>query len=439
VADSFDAPGTRRGIPFSEVAPSSKLGTVLTLSGLATEVSAREVGLDPDRLARLDRYLDNYVAAGRQKGSLIAICRGGKLAHVSMRGTRDEAAGLPVEADTVWRIYSMTKPITSVAAMMLYEEGALSLFDPVSKYIPSFEHVRVYRQGSAVSMVSAPAAEPMLIWHLLTHTAGLTYDFMFSHPVDELYRKTECDTISPYGPTLVQMCDRWASIPLLFEPGTSWNYSVGVDVLGRVVEVASGQSLDQFFSSRIFEPLGMRDTGFTMPESEAHRLSRLYMPDPKTGLAVLSPLDRPRTQKPNMLAGGAGLVSTASDYLRFTNMLLGRGELEGVRLLAPHTVDLMASNQLPGGALMGPPFGRPLLGVGNEGRGFGLGFSVLVDPIKARSISSRGEYAWGGAAGTAFWVDPAEELTVVFCTQGIFAMDDFSYTLRQLVYQALVG
>jgi len=218
VADSFDAPGTRRGIPFSEVAPSSKLGTVLTLSGLATEVSAREVGLDPDRLARLVRYLDNYVAAGRQKGSLIAICRGGKLAHVSMRGTRDEAAGLPVEADTVWRIYSMTKPITSVAAMMLYEEGALSLFDPVSKYIPSFEHVRVYRQGSAVSMVSAPAAEPMLIWHLLTHTAGLTYDFMFSHPVDELYRKAECDTISPYGPTLVQMCDRWASIPLLFEP-----------------------------------------------------------------------------------------------------------------------------------------------------------------------------------------------------------------------------
>jgi CubicO group peptidase (beta-lactamase class C family) len=388
----------------------------------------------------LDRYLDAYVAAGRQQGSLIVISRRGKIAHLSMRGYRDAAAGLPVEAATIWRIYSMTKPITSVAAMMLYEEGGLSLFDPVAKFIPAFEHARVYRQGSVATMVSAPASEPMLVWHLLTHTSGLTYDFLFNHPIDEMYRQAGFGTGASTEYTLAEACERWASIPLLFEPGTAWNYSVSTDVLGRVVEVASGKSLDEFFATRIFDPLGMRDTAFRISEADRQRLSCLYAPDPETGQAVATPnRDHDRTQPPRMLSGGGGLLSTAGDYLRFTQMLLRRGELDGVRLLSPRTVDLMVANHLPGGALITPPFGRPLLGVGNEGRGFGLGFAVLVDPVAAKTLASRGEYSWGGAAGTAFWVDPAAELTVVFCTQVLFARDEVGYTLRQLVYQALVN
>jgi CubicO group peptidase (beta-lactamase class C family) len=268
----------------------------------------------------------------------------------------------------------------------------------------------------------------------------LTYDFYFNHPVDEMYRNAGFGTPAAAEYTLEEACDRWASIPLLFEPGTTWNYSVSTDVLGRVVEVASGQSLDRFFATRIFEPLGMRDTAFGVSASDRPRLTRLYAPDPQTGQAVAAPnLERHAIEQPKMLSGGGGLVSTAADYVRFTHMLLRRGELDGVRLLAPRTVDLMAANHLPGGALITPPFGRPLLGASNEGRGFGLGFAPLVDPVAAKSLSSRGEYCWGGAAGTAFWVDPAQELTVVFCTQVLFARDEFSYSLRQLVYQALVN
>ena len=407
---------------------------------LAVEVDPRQLGFDPERLARLDCYLDAYVAAGRQKGSLIAITRHGKVAHLSLRGHRDDAAGLPVGVDTIWRIYSMTKPITSVAAMMLYEEGKLSLFDPVAKFIPSFENLRVYRQGSVATMISVPASEPMLIWHLMTHTSGLTYDFYFNHPVDEMYRNAGFGTPVAAEYTLAEACDRWAAIPLLFEPGTEWNYSVSTDVVGRVVEVASGQSLDHVFATRIFEPLGMHDTGFSVRAENRDRLTRLYAPDPSTRQAIAAPnLERHPVDHPKMLSGGGGLLSTAADYQRFTQMLIRRGELDGVRLLAPRTVDLMAANHLPGGALITPPFGRPLLGASNEGRGFGLGFAPLVDPVAARSISSLGEYCWGGAAGTAFWVDPAQDLTVVFCTQVLFARDEFSYHLRQLVYQALVS
>ena len=415
--------------------------TLTRSNPLAVEVDPREAGFDPDRLARLDRFLDAYVAAGRQKGNLIVISRHGKTAHVSMRGYRDESAGLPVEHDTIWRMYSMTKPITSVAAMMLYEEGALSLFDPVAKFIPAFEHARVYRQGPAANMVSAPVSQPMLVWHLMTHTSGLTYDWYFTHPVDELYRNAGFGTPAALEYTLQEACDRWAAIPLLFEPGTAWNYSVSSDVLGRVVEVASGQSLDKFFASRIFEPLGMRDTAFVVPPDDQQRLTRLYAIDPTTHQAVLAAphLERRGLDQPKMLSGGGGLVSMAADYLRFTNLLLGRGEFDGLRLLSPQTVSLMSANHLPGGALVTPPFGRPLVGPSNEGRGFGLGFAPLVDPVAAKTLSSKGEYCWGGAAGTAFWVDPEKDLTVVFCTQVYFAADEFSYTLRQLVYQALVN
>jgi CubicO group peptidase (beta-lactamase class C family) len=411
-----------------------------TTAAMTPEVEAREVGLDPGRLERLDRYLDGLVANGRHRGSMVVVTRGGKVAHVSARGDRDADAGVPVEADTIWRIYSMTKPITSVAAMMLYEEGALALTDPVAKFIPSFADVRVYRKGAAAAPVTAPAAEEMTVWHLLTHTAGLTYSWQFANPVDEAYR------IAGFLPDLrceydlAEACDRWAALPLLFEPGTEWNYSHATDVVGRIIELVSGQSLDEFFAQRICAPLGMSDTGFAVPEAEQGRLAALYFHDPQTAKAVPNPAPDPiSAERPRFLAGGHGLVSTAADYHRFTQMLLRRGELDGVRLLAPRTVDLMTTNHLPDNQTL-TEFGRPLLDlVLNEGYGFGLGLSPLVDPIAAKTLSAAGEYRWEGAAGTAFWVDPAEELTVLFFTQALFGPDDMWVAMRPLVYQALVG
>ena len=411
-----------------------------TTTALATEVAPEEVGLDPGRLARLDAYLDGFVANGRHKGSLLAITRGGRIAHVSHRGQRDAEAGLPVEPDTIWRIYSMTKPITSVAAMMLYEEGALSLFDPVAKFIPSFEDLRVYRHGMAAAPVTVRAAEPMLVWHLLTHTSGLTYGFQQANAVDEAYRAAGFFLDPPPEHDLASACDVWAGLPLLFEPGTEWNYSVSTDVVGRIVEVVSGQSLADFFAQRIFAPLGMTDTGFSVADAERPRLTALYAHDPESATAVLYPgVDVVSAQRPKLLAGGHGLASTAADYHRFTQMLLRRGELDGVRLLAPRTVDLMTANHLPGNATL-TEFGRPLLDlVVNEGYGFGLGLSPLVDPVAAKTLSVAGEYRWEGAAGTAFWVDPAADMTVLFFTQVLFGSDDAWMGMRPLVYQALVG
>jgi CubicO group peptidase (beta-lactamase class C family) len=411
-----------------------------TTAALTAEVEPEEVGLDSERLARLDAYLDGLVAGGSQKGSLVVITRRGRIAHVSHRGHRDPDAGQAVEPDTIWRIYSMTKPITSVAAMMLYEEGALSLFDPVAKFIPSFGDLRVYRHGMAAAPVTARAAEPMLVWHLLTHTSGLTYGFQQTNAVDEAYRAAGFFLDPPPAHDLASACDVWAALPLLFEPGAEWNYSVSTDVVGRIVEVVSGQSLDEFFAQRIFAPLGMTDTGFRVSDAQRARLTGLYMHDPETGAAVPYPgVDPISSEPPKLLAGGHGLASTAADYHRFTQMLLRRGELDGVRLLAPRTVDLMTANHLPHNATL-TQFGRPLLDlVINEGYGFGLGLSPLVDPIAAKTLSAAGEYRWEGAAGTAFWVDPAAEMTVLFFTQVLFGSDEAWVGMRPLVYQALVG
>ena len=411
-----------------------------TTAALATEVAPEEVGLDPGRLARLDAYLDGFVANGRHKGSLLVVTRGGRIAHVSHRGQRDAEAGLPVEPDTIWRIYSMTKPITSVAAMMLYEEGALSLFDSVAKFIPSFEDLRVYRHGMAAAPVTLRAAEPMLVWHLLTHTSGLTYGFQQANAVDEAYRAAGFFLDPPPEHDLASACDVWAGLPLLFEPGGEWNYSVSTDVVGRIVEVVSGQSLADFFAERIFEPLGMTDTGFSVSDADRPRMTALYAHDAASATAVPYPgVDVISAERPKLLAGGHGLASTAADYHRFTQMLLRRGELDGVRLLAPRTVELMTANHLPGNATL-TEFGRPLLDLAcNEGYGFGLGLSPLVDPIAAKTLSVAGEYRWEGAAGTAFWVDPAADMTVLFFTQVLFGSDDAWIGMRPLVYQALVG
>src|SRR4051794_16686197 len=333
----------------------------------------------------------------------------------------------------------MTKPVTSVAAMMLWEEGAFELTDPVSRFIPEFESSRVWAGGSALKPVTAPVVEPMRIWHLLTHTSGLTYGFHYAHPVDALYRDAGFEWGFPRGLDLAGSCAAWAGLPLLFQPGAEWNYSVSTDVLGRVVEVASGMSLDEFFASRIFGPLGMTDTGFVARDPS--RLPPLYSPDPSTRLAVENEaMGRAALHEPDALSGGGGLVATAADYHRFALMLLGEGALDGVRLLAPRTVRLMTANHLPGGLDL-HTFGRPLFAeTPFYGVGFGLGFSVVLDAVAGQSASSVGEFAWGGAASTAFWVDPSERLTALFFTQLLPSSTwPIRSELRQLVYQALVG
>ena len=409
------------------------------MADLKVEVEAAEVGFDEGRLARIDRHFARYVDDGRLPGWLIAVSRGGRIVHLGTYGQRDVEAGTPVELDSLFRIYSMTKPVTSVAAMMLYEEGAFELRDPVSRFIPSFADMRVYRSGSALSPGTEPAVEPVRIWHLLTHTSGLTYGFHHATPVDAMYRAAGFEFAGPAGADLAACCDLWASIPLLFQPGTEWNYSVSTDVLGRVVEVVSGRSLDEFFAERIFRPLGMTDTAFHVAGADADRLAALYMADPGTRRAVrFDTMGQAALAPPAFLSGGGGLVSTAADYHRFSQMLLGGGELDGVRLLGNRTLRYMTRNHLPGGADL-EAFGRPLFAeVSFEGVGFGLGFSVVDDPVKTKVLSSAGEFAWGGLASTAFWIDPAEEITGLFLTQLVpSSTHPIRPQLKQLVYQAL--
>ena len=407
---------------------------------LHVEVDPADAGFATERLRRIDEHFDHYVERELLPGWLLVVARDGRIVHVGASGRRDLETGAPVELDTIWRVYSMTKPVTSVAAMMLHEEGAFELKDPVERFLPEFGDLRVWRGGTPAKPVTEPVTEPVRMWHLLTHTSGLTYGFHHAHPVDALYREAGFEWTMPPGVDLEGCCARWAGLPLLFQPGQEWNYGVSTDVLGRVVEVLEGRPLDAVLAERIFGPLGMSDTGFSVPQDQHDRLAALYTPDPATGRAVRSDaLGQVALRPPACLSGGGGLVSTARDYHRFAQMLLGEGELDGVRLLGSRTVRYMRRNHLPGGADL-ERFGRPLFAETTfDGVGFGLGFSVVEDPVAGRFPSSVGEFAWGGAASTAFWVDPVERMTVLFLTQLLpSSTHPIRSQLHQLVHQALV-
>jgi CubicO group peptidase (beta-lactamase class C family) len=409
------------------------------MADFGIDVDPAEVGMDARRLRRIDTHFRRYVDDGRLAGWQVMVSRHGKVAHLASHGLADKEAGRPVEADTLWRIYSMTKPITSIAAMMLWEEGAFELTDPISRWLPEFSQPRVYTGGPATKPVTVPATEPIRVWHLLTHTAGLTYGFLRVHVTDEIYRLRGFDIGVPEGFDLAACVRAWAELPLAFQPGAEWNYSVATDVLGRLVEVISGQSLDAFFAERILGPLGMTETTFGCPEDKRGRLAALYRMGPGLTQPVRSDGLGRCPMPPSWLSGGGGLVSTIRDYTRFTWMLLNEGKLEGVRLLSPRTLRYMTRNHLPGGADL-TAYGRPLFAETRyDGVGFGLGFAVLLDPVAHRTLTSVGEYHWGGMASTAFWVDPAEQLTVVFMTQ-LLPSSTYSIRpqLRQLVYQALI-
>jgi CubicO group peptidase (beta-lactamase class C family) len=410
------------------------------MADFGINVDPAEVGFDAARLGRIDKHFAAYVDDGRLPGYQIAVSRRGGIAHLASYGSADIEAGRPVETDTLWRIYSMTKPITSVAAMMLYEQGAFELTDPISRWLPEFAAPRVYVGGPATKPSTVPATEPIRVWHLLTHTAGLTYAFHRVHVTDEIYRNAGFDLGSPHGLDLAGCVRAWAALPLAFEPGTEWLYSVATDVLGRLVEIWSGQPLDAFLSEQIFGPLEMTDTAFSVPLEDHGRLAALYAMAPGlTEKVRYDALGEPYKQPPKWFSGGGGLVSTSSDYMRFCHLLLRGGELDGRRLLSPRTVRYMSRNHLPGGADLAA-FGRPLSSETRyDGVGFGLGLAVTDDPVAAKVLSNPGESYWGGMASTAFWIDPAEDLAVVFMTQ---LLPSSTYPLRpqlrQLVYQALV-
>lgn len=402
-----------------------------------------DVGLCATKLANIPNYFGSYVDRGKLAGVSTLVARGGKIAHFDTVGLRDRENSLPMEKDTIFRIYSMSKPITSVALMMLYEEGHFQLSHEVSRYIPSFANLKVWDGGTAEDYRTKPCERPMTIRDLLTHTSGLTYGFMHVHPVDEMYRVAGIDgAATANGMNLEEFCDKLSEIPLLFSPGTQWCYSVATDVCGRLVEVLSGRPLDEFFQSRIFDPLGMVDTGFTVPAEKLSRFAANYEKHPKTKeVRLFDSADEHSTYaKPKpFLSGGGGLTSTMIDYWRFCQMFLNGGELDGVRILSPKTVDYMTLNHLPGGKTLPEMDQSAFSETGSDGMGFGLGFSVVIDAAEAQAVTSEGNHSWGGAASTYFWIDPEEDLIGILMTQ---LMPSRAYPLRpqmqQLVYGALL-
>lgn len=402
------------------------------------EVDPIDVGLDPERLGRIDTHFRRYVDDGRLAGYQVLVARRGKVAHLSSHGHRDREAELPIEPDTLFRIYSMTKPITSVALMMLWEEGAFQLRDPVSRFLPAFAETPVWHGGWTEEPELVPQAAPMQIAHLFTHTSGLTYGFHHTHPTDELYRNAGYDLGAPKGTTLAEACDAWAGLPLRFQPGTRWNYGVSTDVLGRLVEVLSGQSLDEFLRVRIFEPLGMTETAFDAI-GRTDRLAALYIPDGSKQAVRFDHIGSEVTRPVTFLSGGGGLVSTIGDYHRFLRCILGGGALDGARILGPRTLALMSRNHLPGGVDMAAIAEDGMTELAREGTGFGLGFAVMLEPAAAKMAASVGDLAWGGAASTGFFVDAAEDLAAIYMTQLMpSSTHPLRPELRSLVHQAII-
>jgi CubicO group peptidase (beta-lactamase class C family) len=344
------------------------------------KVTPEDLGLSAARLVKIDLLTQDYIDQAKLPGTITLVARHGKIAHFECQGKMDIEADKPMEEDTIFRIYSMSKPITSVALMMLYEDGHFQLDDPLSRYIPAFEHMEVFISGNKDEYKTQAADRQITIRDLLTHTSGLTYGFMRSSVVDSLYRRDKVEE----SENLQEMVDKLAELPLLFSPGTRWNYSVATDVCGRLVELISGESFDHYLQEQIFEPLRMVDTAFTVPENKIHRFAANYERTVDNGLRLFdSPESSPYTKKVTNFSGGGGLVSTAQDYLRFAQMLLNKGELDGQRILGRKTVDLMTSNHLPENGDLSS-MGQPVFSeTPYDGIGFGLGFSVMLDPAKA--------------------------------------------------------
>jgi CubicO group peptidase (beta-lactamase class C family) len=398
-------------------------------------------GFDPARLQRInDVIARNYVETGAIPGALTQVWRRGDLVWSGMSGQMDLGKKLAMREDAIFRLYSMTKPVTAVALLMLMEEGKIALDDPVARFIPGFANLGIYAGGNLGAFLASPNPRPMKVVDLLRHTSGLTYGFLNRTNLDAAYRKLHIAEANSEG-GLAGMIADLEKLPLEFTPGEIWNYSVGLDVVGYLVELISGQRFSEFLRARILTPLRMHDTDFVVPASKRDRLTTCYYIR-EGKMAVFDDAQNSfYAQPPQLESGGGGLAGTAADYLRFCRMLLGGGELDGARLLSPKTVGLMTSNHLPGRRTMTEMM--PSTGAFNEsgyaGVGYGLGVAVTEDVAATGLPGTAGEYSWGGAAGTYFFNDPKEELAVVFMTQVLFAPDRIKLRrdLRSLVYGAM--
>ena len=401
-------------------------------------VSPASVGLDGKVMGNIRDYLkEQYVEPGKYVGTLTLVARKGEIAYLDALGFMDRENKKAMQEDAIFSIYSMSKPITSIALMQLYEKSLFRLDDPIHWHIPSWRNLRVYESGLYPNFLTSRPKRHMTIRDLLSHMSGLTYDFMLRTNVDAAYRKTKLQATGD----LQAMIDTLAKLPLEFSPGDQWNYSVSTDVCGYLVEHFSGMKLDKYFQKHIFDPLGMKDTGFSCAKEKVDRLASLYEQHPKKGPVLVDPggAKTARVKKRKMLSGGGGLLSTMSDYYRFCSMLLNQGELDGTRIIGRKTLAMMASNHLPDNKDLTEMSQSAFSETTYQGVGFGLGFSVILDPVKTQSLTDVGEYGWGGAASTVFWINPKEEMVVIFLTQ---LLPSSTYQvrreLRSLVYSSLM-
>ncbi len=405
---------------------------------LAATVLARQAakpapvvpGISGERLARVAPAVDQLLKDGKFAGISVTVARDGRVAYQQEFGYADLATKALLKKDSLYRIFSMTKPITGVAVMMLLEEGRFRLDDPVSKFIPCYRDLQVFESDGPDGLKTVKAAREMTVRDLLRHTSGLTY----GSPGTAVGRSYQAAHVMDPTRTLAESAEAVCKVPLLFQPGTKWEYGISMDILGRLVEIISGMTLDEFFRTRIFGPLKMIDTGFSVSDAQLPRLASLYNYSPEKGLLVVPPMsavDRYRPDRVRLLSGGGGLVSTTADYLRFATMLLRGGELDGVRLLSPRTVGLMTMNQLPPGVAPAPWGGK------NGGNGYGFTMSVTTDVAQTTGYGSVGDFGWDGAASTFFRVDPQERLIVLVMTQRMPCDLEVQVLTKAVAYQAL--
>jgi len=394
-----------------------------------TASAAKSVGFSPERLDRIAPVMQSYIDQGKLAGTLTLVARNGKIAYLNAQGMQDKEAGTPMSEDTIFRIYSMSKPVTAVAAMTLWEQGKFHMFDPIAKYLPEFANMKVYVSGSGDDMVVEDAKSPIRIIDLFMHTSGLSYGFTGSE-VDKLYQQM---LSKPDELNRSNILSKMAALPLVHQPGTAWNYGVSTDIIGFLVEKLSGKKLGEYMQEAIFSPLGMKDTGFYVPASKVDRLTQIYTADRKTGQTIAmqnEPLGDFKSD-PEIHNAGGGLVSTMQDYFTFAQMMLNGGEINGVRILGRKTVEYMSSNHLPQNLV---PYNQ-----GASGEGFGLAMSVTVDPGMSGFMSSKGNFGWGGMASTYFRVDPEEKIVLISMAQFVpIGFHRYHDDFRNLVYQALV-
>lgn len=395
-------------------------------------VDPDSLGLDSVVLENIRQYLnDTYVDDGKYVGTMTLVSRKGQVAYLDSLGFMDRENKRPMQEDAIFRIYSMSKAITSIAIMQLYEKSKFRLDDPVYWYIPSWKNLRVYQSGVYPNFLTSRPERHMTIRDLLTHMSGLTYDFMYKSNVDAAYRKTKVQQAE----TLEEFVEILSTLPLEFSPGNKWNYSVSTDVLGYLVEVISGMKLEEYFKANIFEPLNMEDTSFSCPQEKVDRLASLYehVPNGEPRLLEIPFLNT------KMASGGGGLFSTMADYHNFCSMLLNQGEFSGKRLIGRKTLELMTVNHLPNNQDLTEMSESAFSETPYAGVGFGLGFSVMLDPAKSQTTSDIGEYGWGGAASTVFMINPKEDMFIIFLTQ---LLPSSTYQvrreLRSLVYSSLM-